>query len=135
MKEASVMQNIIDYMSKFTNSYKNLETKNKNIQNEVTYLKKKNDRLEKENQNLWSYLKSIVKVLKKIFRNVLQVGKKEEKDTVVTQVKSYYNNELYDKDDVYDVAVDTSKEKELFKYADIDKGYDTYNKDDFDIEI
>lgn len=129
LNEVPAMQNLIDDMSTFTNSYKNLETKNKALKANAEFLEKKTKRLEKENQDLWSYLKAVVKALKGIFRNILLLGKKYEKDEVVEEIKDYFDNKAYDKQDIVEVAIDTDKEDELYNYANIDKNYDFYDKD------
>lgn len=40
--------------------------------------------------------------------------------TTTNEIKDYYGNEDFNKDDVYDIAKGTDKEDELFDYADID---------------
>lgn len=45
------------------------------------------------------------------------------KEATTNEIKDYYDKEDFDKDDVYDIAIDTEKEEELFDYANIDKFY------------
>lgn len=68
-------------------------------------------------------------MIKNFFRHLLQIGNEKTKNAVVEEVKDYYENEDFTKDDVYDIAIDTTKEDELFNYADIDK---FYSKDDLE---
>ena len=58
------------------------------------------------------------------------------------KIKKYYDNRDYDSNDVYDIGVGTTKEDELFDYADIPsylksaKVYDTKNtKEHFEISL
>ncbi len=62
---------------------------------------------------------------------MLQLGNEKIKETTTSEIKDYYDNEDFDKDDIYDVAKDTDKEDELFDYADIDN---YYSKED-DLEL
>ena len=48
-------------------------------------------------------------------------------------IKKLARNNDFDKDDIYDIAIDTTKEDELFDYADIDKFY-TEEKSYSDLE-
>lgn len=49
------------------------------------------------------------------------------KEATTNEIKDYYDKEDFDKDDVYDIAIDTTKEDELFDYAGIDKIYTNDN--------
>ena len=71
-----------------------------------------------------------IKAIKNFFRELLQIGNDKVKEATTNEIKDYYDNEDFDKDDVYDVAIDTDKEDELFVYADIDK---YYSKDDLEL--
>lgn len=114
----------------YAKSYKYLEKENENIQKEIKYLKIKNQKLEQENNNLVSYIKAILKAIKYFFRELLQIGNDKVKEATTNEIKDYYDNEDFDKDDIYDIAIDTNKEDELFDYADIDK---YYSKDDLEL--
>ncbi len=121
------IQKVYNEVDEYAKSYKYLEKENDNIKKEVKYLKIKNQKLEQENNNLISYIKAILKAIKEFFRKVLQLGNEKTKQATVTEIKDYYDNEDFNKDDIYDIAKDTDKEEELFDYADIDK---FYSKDD-----
>lgn len=121
------IQKVYKEVDEYAKSYKYLEKENENIQKEVKYLKIKNEKLEKENDNLISYIQAILKAIKDFFRNLLQIGNEKTKEATTNEIKDYYDNNDFDKDDIYDIAIDTSKEDELFDYADIDKFYTKEN--------
>lgn len=60
---------------------------------------------------------------KGIFRNILLFGKDKEKDIVITQIKDYYDNNLYNDSDISYIIKDTSKEKEMSLYLE-EKDYE-----------
>ena len=124
------IQKVYNEVDTYAKSYKYLEKENENIQKEVIYLKIKNQKLEQENNNLVSYIKAILKAIKNFFRELLQIGNDKVKEATTNEIKDYYDNEDFDKDDVYDMAIDTDKEDELFEYANIDK---YYSKDDLEL--
>ena len=106
---------------------------NKNIPNEVEDLKLKNKKLEQENNNLINYIKSIIEAIKDFFRQLLLIGNEQTKEATVDEIKEYYDNKEFSEKDIKYIAKYTSKEDELFEYADIDK---YYSKDeDFDLGI
>ena len=53
------------------------------------------------------------------FRKALQKGTEIIKNLVVDEVKDYFFHERFDDKDVYDISRGTSKEDELFEYANI----------------
>ena len=116
-------QNIFYKNYEYAKSYKYLEKENENIQKEVKYLRIKNQKLEHENNNLVSYIRTILKAIKHFFRELLQIGNDKVKEATTSEIKDYYDNKDFDKDDVYDIAIDTTKEEELFDYVDIDNYY------------
>ena len=52
------------------------------------------------------------------------------KEATTNEIKDYYDNKDFNKDDVYDIAIDTDKEAELFDYADLDN---YYSKEDMEL--
>lgn len=78
-----------------------------------------------------TYIESILKTIKKFFRELLIIGNDRVKSRTIEEIKEYYNQEDFKKDDIYDVAVDTDKEDELFEFANINK---YYSKDDRNFE-
>jgi len=128
------IQKIYNEVDEYAKSYKYLEKENINIQKEVKYLKNKNNKLEDEKETLISYINTILKAIKDFFRHLLQIGNEKVKEATTNEIKDYYDNKDFDKDDIYDIAIDTTKEDELFEYADIDKLYSKENNyDDFEI--
>lgn len=125
------IQKVYNEVDEYARSYKSLEKENENIQKEVKYLKIRNQKLEQENDKLISYIKSILKAIKEFFKRMLQLGNDKTKEATTNEIKDYYDNEDFDKDDIYDIAKNTDKEDELFEYADIDN---YYSKED-DLEI
>jgi len=79
--------------------------------------------LEQENKNLMGYIKTIFGVVKGFFKEILHIGNNESKDRVVSEIKDFYDNKDFKQNDVYDMTKATTKEKELFDYAKIDKNY------------
>lgn len=124
------IQKVYNEVDTYAKSYKYLEKENENIQKEVKYLKIRNQKLEQENERLISYIKVILKAIKAFFRRMLQLGNEKIKEATTSEIKDYYDNEDFDKDDIYDIAKDTNKEDELFDYADIDN---YYSKDDLEL--
>ena len=124
------IQKVYNEVDEYAKSYKYLEKENGNIQKEVKYLKIKNQKLEQENNNLVSYIRAILKAIKHFFRELLQIGNDKVKEATTNEIKDYYDNEGFNKDDVYDIAIDTDKKDELFDYADIDN---YYSKDDMEL--
>ena len=123
-----------DEVNTYAKSYKALEKENDNIYHELELLEYKNNKLEKENNRLKRHLEAILKAIKEFFRQILKIGNKESKQEVVYQITDYYDNDDFEKSDVYDVAVDTEKEEELFDYCEIDNEF-TKEKDYDDYEI
>ena len=124
------IQKVYNEVDEYAKSYKYLEKENENIQKEVKYLRIKNQKLEQENNNLVSYIRTILKAIKHFFRELLQIGNDKVKEVTTNEIKDYYDKEDFDKDDVYDIVKGTDKEDELFDYADIDN---YYSKDDLEL--
>jgi len=126
------IQKVYDDVNAYANSYKTLERQKDNVTREVEILRFKNQKLENENRRLTDYIKTILNLVKKFFRNMLKFGNKDVQDETTYEVKEFYINKDFNKDDIYDIAVNTDKEDELFDYADIENNY-TKDKDDYDI--
>ena len=137
----SALQEINNY----TDSYNSLQKDNQKYQREIKSLKLKNEELEKENINLKDRITMIIDSIKIFFRKALQKGTELIKNLVVNEVKDYYFEDRFDSKDVYDISRGTSKEDELFNYANIPDYYKEYdkneyhkkekNKDDFDLSL
>lgn len=100
-------------------SYNTLERKNKNLTNEVKYLKQRNDELEEENKGLKDYIYEIVEKFIEFFRKLLIRGNEETKDIVTDKVKDIYDENLFNNKDVYKTSVGTERQDELFEYANV----------------
>ncbi len=125
------IQKVYSEVDEYAKSYRYLENENTNIKKEVKYLRNQNYKLEQENKDLMTYIKAILKVIKEFFRELLIIGNDRVKSRTTEEIKEYYNQEDFKKADIYDIALDTDKEDELFEFADIDK---YYFKDDGDFE-
>ena len=66
-------------------------------------------------------------IINNFFRHLLQIGNKKTEEAATNEIKDYYDNNDFDKDNIYDIAIDTTKEDELFDYADIDNFYTKEN--------
>ena len=58
---------------------------------------------------------------------MLQIGNDKVKEATINEIKDYYDIEDFDKDNVYDIAIGTDNEDELFDYADINNYYSKDN--------
>ena len=141
------LQTIFNEVDSYANSYKSLEKENQNIKREVKSLKTKNEKLENENKNLQNIIKSIFERIKMFFRNILLKGNDKSKDLATEEVKEYYDYGEFQQHDIIDIAYGTTKEDELFDYANVPDYYrtttndyeeefdDEYDKDDFDMSL
>ena len=76
-------------------------------------------------------LKIVVQSIKQFFNKILHIGTERDKDSVVREIKEYYEVDLYNNKDLHDIVDNTSKKQEINDYL--------YNKeykyDDKDFEI
>lgn len=117
------IKKVFEEVSNYANSYNSLDMDNRKYQKEIESLKKKNTRLETENNYLFNRLEAIFKAIKEFFRKLLQIGNEIVKDVVSEEIKDYYDVNDFNSDDVKDIAIRTTKEDELFDYADVLKYY------------
>ena len=127
-------------VKKFTKSHKTLETENKKLQKEVKSLITRNESLSDENNKLKNYIDTILMVIKNFFRKVLQYGNEIIKAETVFEIKKCYDNNQFDMEDIFKISKGTSKEDEIFDYANIPdylksskKNYDHGKKKDNDL--
>ncbi len=73
-------------------------------------------------------------VIEKFFRKLLLIGNDITKEGTVKEVKDYYDNNDFNKHDVKDIAKNTTKEDDLYKYVGIEKNR-SYEKDDHEITL
>ena len=122
---------LFNEVDSFTKSHQTLEKENQNMRREIKSLTTRNQNLTKENNTLKSYIKTILEAIKHFFRELLQIGNEPTKEATTNEIKEYYDNKDFDSNDVYDISKGTTKEDELFNYADVpsylksDKVYDT----------
>lgn len=126
----------------YTKSHQTLEKEKKNLEREVKALTTRNQNLTKENNHLKDYLKAILEAIKHFFRELLQTGNDRTKEATTTEIKAYYDNNDFDTNDVYDISKGTTKENELFDYANVPNYlktsknfHDDKEKDDFEISM
>ena len=136
------MEQLFNEVETFTKSHQTLEKENNNLQREVKALTTRNQNLTKENNNLKDYLKAIIDAIKHFFRELLQIGNDKTKDRTTSEIKDYYDNKDFDSNDVYDISKGTTKEDELFDYAEVPsylksskKSYNEKDKDDFEMSL
>ena len=133
---------VFNEISDYTNSYNGLLQDNKKYEREIKSLKTRNNNLLQENNKLKDYINIILEVIKKFFRKLLQIGNEVTKNATITEIKDYYDNNDFSFNDIYDIAKGTSKEDELFDYADVPdylksnkKSPNDIDKDDYEINM
>ena len=134
------LEAVFKEVNNYTNSYKYLEKENQKYEREITALKIKNHNLTEENNILKSYIKSILEAIKQFFRKMLQLGNENTKEATTSEIKAYYDSEDFNDKDIIDISRGTTKEDELFEYADIPDYYKTRsykdrNKDDYELSL
>ena len=136
------LESLFDEVDTYTKSHQLLEKENQNMQREIKSLKTRNHNLTEENNNLKSYIKVILEAIKHFFREILQIGNDKTKEATTSEIKGYYDNQDFDMYDVKDISKGTTKEDELFDYADVPSYFKTSkkyhnekDKDDFDLSL
>lgn len=134
------IKNLFDEVDSFTKSHQSLEEENQNMRREIKSLNTRNQNLTKENNTLKSYIKAILEAIKHFFRHLLQIGNEPTKEATTNEIKEYYDNKDFDSNDVYDISKGTTKEDELFDYANIPSYYKikkdrNRDKDDFEMSL
>ena len=130
------LQQLFEEVDTYTRSHQTLEKENKSLKSRV-------NKLTKENDNIKARLNAILENIKAFFRKLLQIGNEIIKNTTTSEIKDYYDVKEFDSNDVYHIAKGTTKEDELFDYANIPdhykirkKQYDSeLEKDDFGISL
>ncbi len=74
--------------------------------------KYQNEKLQEENNQLHNLLHNILQTLKKFFHRLLKIGTKKDKDEVISEIKEYHKQDLYDNFDLHDIADNTSKKRD-----------------------
>ena len=130
------LQQLFEEVDTYTRSHQTLEKENKSLKSRVI-------KLTKENDNIKARLNAILETIKAFFRKLLQMGNEIIKNATTNEIKDYYDVKEFDSNDVYHIAEGTTKEDELFDYANIPdyykirkKEYDNeLEKDDFEISL
>ena len=130
------LQQLFNEVDNYTKSHQTLEKENEVLNARV-------NKLSKDNTKLNTRLETILKVIKEFFRNLLQIGNELVKETTTIEIKDYYDSKEFNSNDVYDISKGTTKEDELFDYADIPGYYKTRkksyyqekDKDDYEISL
>ena len=134
------INNLFNQVSAFTQSHQSLEKENKSMNKEINSLKTRNNKLTQENNRLNTFIDTILTAIKKFLRMLLEKGSEMVKGLTIGQTLVFYDKEVFNEDDVIDIAKNTDSEDELFKYVGIEKetdfyyqNEDSYEKDDFDL--
>ena len=134
------LQTIFNEVDNYANSYKSLEKENQKYKKEVSKLETENKELKNENRSLIYRLNELFQLLKKFLRSLLQHGNDYTKDETSEVVKDCYDNSEFYMEDVIKISRGTTKQDELFDYANAPDYYkervrdcDEYEKDDFDL--
>ena len=130
------LEKVYKEVDSYTKSYQSLKRENTLFENEIKVLEFNNNKLNKKNKELTNKINSILKVIKKFVRKLLQFGSELIKEATVYEIKQYFDNKVFKKKDVVDISVDTTKEDELFDYVGQEKYYEIsyYNESDDDYD-
>ena len=131
IKDMPRNQALFKELTDYTQTYKDIEQERDNIKVEVKLLEKQNEKLQQDYDNLFNLLKTILQALKKFFKRLLKIGTENDKDDVVDEIKEYHKNNLYDNEDLHDIADNTTREEEINDY--LYKINYEYDDRDFDI--
>lgn len=107
----------------YSYSYRSIERRKNNLENEIEYLQYKNEKLENENRTLKNKIKAILKAIKMFFRQILLFGNDKAKESTTNEIMAHYDNKNFTRKDVVNISLDTTKEDELFNYVGVEKEY------------
>ena len=127
------IEELFSEVDKYTKSHQVLEKENNKLIRENKSLKTRNHNLIEDNKSLKYCIRLIFETIKKFFRKLLLIGNESTKEATTTEIKELYDEfREFKQTDIYDVAVNTSKEQELFNYAGIKTNNDSSsdNKED-----
>ena len=135
------LEHVFNEVDSYTTSYRTLEKENQKYKNEINNLEDENKEIKEENRSLLYRLNELFQLLKKFLRKLLQRGNDYTKNETADVVKDCYDNSEFDMGDVIKISRGTTKQDELFEYADIPdyykervKDYTNENeKDDYDL--
>jgi len=110
------LEKVYNEVDSYTKSYQSLKKENNSYKREIEILEYKKDKLYKENKDLKTRINATFKTIKKFFRKLLQLGNELVKEVTTSEIKQYYDNDNFNKKDVVNISIDTTKEDELFDY-------------------
>ena len=119
MKVQEKVEVVFEEIDNQVKSYNFLEKENNTLKKEVNNLEKKNKELKEKNNILKEFIYDLLNKLKHFFRKILLIGDNKSKDLTSNQVKEIYNYNQYDDKDIYQISKGTTKQDELFEYANI----------------
>ena len=130
------LEKVYKEVDSYTRSYQSIKRENDLYKNEIKNLELNNEELYEKNRKLTNQINSILKAIKKFFRKLLQLGSEVIKQATVGEIKQYYNDKHFNRKDVVNISVDTTKEDELFDYVGYPRYYGVpkYNELDDDYE-
>ena len=131
IKDIPRNQALFKELTDYTKSYKDLENEKRNIQVKVKKLEYQNEKLQEENSRLHNLIHNILQTLKHFFHKLLKIETEKDKDGIVSKIKEYHSQDLYDNFNLHDIANNTSKEQEINDYL----YFKDYDYDDRDIDI
>lgn len=131
---------VFNEVDSYVSNYNSLEKDNQKYQREIKSLKTRNSNLLQENSKLRAYIDTILELIKKFFRKLLQIGNEPTKEATTTEIKEYYDNQDFNSNDIYEIAENTTKEDELFDYTGVSEYLKTTkdgenNKETFEISM
>ena len=119
MKVQEKVEVVFEEIDNQVRTYNSLEKENNTLKKEINNLEKKNKELKEENNILKDFIYDLLDKLKHFFRKILLIGDNKSKDLTSNQVKEIYDSNQYDDKDIYQISKGTTKQDELFEYANI----------------
>ena len=130
------LEKVYKEVDSYTRSYQSIKRENDLYKNEIENLEMNNNELYEKNRELTNRIKGILKAIKKFFRKLLQLGSEIIKEVTVGEIKQYFDNKYFNKKDVLNVSIDTTKQRELCEYVGFQKyNYKEKDRDDFDLSL
>ena len=117
------LENVFKKVNNFSTSYLTLEKQNNQYEKEIKSLQNKNTKLQQELDYLKYYMQMVLEKIKKYYRKMLQKGNEIVKEITTGEIINHFDNDRFNKKDVKDISVGTTKQDELFEYANIPDYY------------
>lgn len=103
---------VFNEINNYVDSYNSLEKDNQKYQREIKSLKTRNSNLLQENNKLRAYINTILEVIKKFFRKLLQIGNESTKEDELfdyANVHDYYRTDY----DAYEYEIDKEEDFDI----------------------